>query len=179
MTNRLERYAAARNMTPKQALKKLFAGGRKLEAVAAELHMSYSCLWLYVRRYGHNWQRYKSFVYNGKRQTMVAHCRDLGISHSAVIQMGLRRGLKQARLLTAFMQNRPAIVTQHAIDMINGLTAVHGKTAVARVGGVSYDMMRDMCAGRLKTVRRVYAKRFADNLDINLEHTPCQNSTTS
>lgn len=176
--NRLERYAAARGMTPKQALEKLFSGGQKLEAVAAELHMSYSCLWQYVRRYSVDWHSCKSFVYNGKRQTMVAHCRDLGISHSAVIQMGLRHGLKQARLLTAFMQNRPAVVTQHAIDMINGLTAVHGKTAVARVVGVSYDMMRDMCAGRLKTVRRVYAKRFADNLDIDLEHTPCQKTTT-
>ncbi len=169
MTNRLERYAAARNMTPKQALKKLFAGGRKLEAVAAELHMSYSCLWLYVRRYGHNWHRYKSFVYNGKRQTMVAHCRDLGISHSAVIQMGLRHGLKQARLLTAFMQNRPAVVTQHAIDMINGLTAVHGCPTVARTVGVSREMIRDLAAGKTKTVRRALAQLFVVNLDVDLE----------
>ena len=167
--NRLERYAAKRGMTPKQALESLFAGGQKLEAVAAELHLHYSSLWQYIRRYGAQWHSYKSFVYNGKLQTMTKHCAALGVSHTAVVQTGLRTGLKQAELLDWFMSHRPATVSQHAIQTIKALADVHGCPTVARTVGVSREMIRDIAAGKTKTVRRALAQLFVVNLDVDLE----------
>lgn len=167
--NKLERYAEERGMTPKQALEKLFEGGQKLETVAAELSLPSASIWVYIRQYGANWHSYKSFVYNGKLQTMTKHCAALGVSHTAVVQTGLRTGLKQAALLDWFMSHRPATVSQHAIQTIRALADVHGCPTVARTVGVSREMIRDLAEGKTKTVRRALAQLFVVNLDVDLE----------
>lgn len=167
--NKLERYAAERGMTPKQALESLFAGGQKLESVAAELSLPPASIWVYIRQYGANWHPALAFWYDGKFQILTDHCRDLGLPYFRVTMMSYYTGLKQAKLLNAFIAAQPATVTAHAAQQLDGIVAAMRMRPAARAAGISHYTLRKMIEAPGAVVKRYIANKVKTSLQIDVE----------